>query len=168
MVARCDRRCRQVIRPQDEQFEYDGNIIGKTWAKLRSGYGTIVNSLGEFEMWSSLHWSWMGDLSDKKVLDLGCHAGNQLSLDLAKKSKYYVGLDLSESATAELQKKINDAGIENAITIAADFLSEDFTERDFDVVYAQSVFHHFKYKETKVFVDQFNGLLNSFLLISFA
>ncbi|MFT6443109.1 MAG: hypothetical protein ACJASM_002668, partial [Salibacteraceae bacterium] len=30
--------------PRGEQFEYDGNVIGRTWAKLRSGYGTVVNS----------------------------------------------------------------------------------------------------------------------------
>ena len=37
--------------PAPEQtFEYRGNIIGRTWARLRAGYGTIVNSLGEFEM----------------------------------------------------------------------------------------------------------------------
>ncbi|MDB4443569.1 class I SAM-dependent methyltransferase [Saprospiraceae bacterium] len=144
-------------QPQEDQFEYDGNIIGRTWAKLRSEYGKVVNSLGEFEMWSNLHWKWMGDLSNKKVLDLGCHAGNQLSLDLAKKAKYYVGLDLSESATAELQRKINDAGIENAITVATDFLSGGFTERDFDIVYAQSVFHHFKYMEP--FLERVNEVL---------
>ena len=132
---------------EQKDFEYEGNIIGRTWAKFRSGYGTVVNSLGEFEMWSSLHWNWMGDISNKKVLDLGCHAGNQLSLDLARKAKQYVGVDLSESATRHLQEKIDAAGIKNATTIAADFLSDDFKERDFDIVYAQSVFHHFKYME---------------------
>lgn len=126
-------------------FEYGGNAVGRLWARLRSGYGTTVNALGEFEVWRNLHRTWMGDLSDKKVLDLGCHAGNQLSLDLARESREYVGLDLSESATAELQRRINGAGISGARAIAADFLSEAFAERDFDLVYAQSVFHHFKY-----------------------
>ena len=133
--------------PEVEAFTYRGNAVGRAWARLRSGYGDIVNSLGEFEMWSALHWAWMGDLSDKKVLDLGCHAGNQLSLDLARRARRYVGLDLSESATAELQRRIDAAGIEGAYTVAADFLSDEFDERDFDVVYAQSVFHHFRYVE---------------------
>lgn len=129
-----------------EDFEYDGNVIGRTWARLRAGYGDIVNGLGEYEMWSALHWAWMGDLSDKKVLDLGCHAGNQLSLELARRSREYVGLDLSESATAALQARIDAAGIGGARTVAADFLSpEAFPDGGFDVVYAQSVFHHFKY-----------------------
>ena len=39
---------------EQEDFEYDGNIIGRTWAKFRSNYGTIVNTLGEFEMWIAM------------------------------------------------------------------------------------------------------------------
>jgi len=54
---------------EQEEFEYDGNFIGRTWAKFRSNYGTVVNTLGEFEMWRDLHYNWMGDLSDKKVMD---------------------------------------------------------------------------------------------------
>lgn len=133
--------------PTEKEFEYTGNVIGRAWAKLRDNYGTVVNSLGEFGVWSRLHWDWMGDISDKKVLDLGCHRGNQLSLDLARRSRQYVGLDLSESATRELQRRIDDAGIDNAVAAAGDFLSDEFGERDFDIVYAQSVFHHFKYMD---------------------
>ena len=124
-------------------FEYRGNALGRLWARLRLGYNVIVNSLGEFEVWRDLHWAWLGDLSDKKVLDLGCHAGNQLSLELARRAKTSVGLDLSVSATDELRRLFREAGIEGARTVAADFLSDEFAERDFDVIYAQSVFHHF-------------------------
>ena len=142
---------------EKEEFEYDGNFIGRTWAKFRSNYGTVVNTLGEFEMWRDLHYAWMGDLSDKKVLDLGCHAGNQLSLELASKAKEYHGIDLSESATALLQEKIDAQGSTNAKAYAVDLLSDAFKERDFDVVYAQSVFHHFKYMDP--FLERIDEIL---------
>ncbi len=43
-----------------------------------------------------LHLKWLGDLSDKKVPDLSCSAGNQLSMYLARASRSYLGIDLNE------------------------------------------------------------------------
>ena len=128
-----------------EDFGSQMNVISRAWWKLRVGFGKMANGLGEFEMWRDLHYQWMGDLSDKKVLDLGCYTGNQLSLELAKRSKYYVGIDLSESATQVLKQTIQSSNIKNTEVLAVDFLSDDFKEKDFDIVYAQFVFHHFKY-----------------------
>ena len=44
--------------------------------------------------------------------------------------------------------KLCEAGIKGARTYVADFLSDDFPEADFDVVYALAIFHHFKHIET--------------------
>jgi SAM-dependent methyltransferase len=92
---------------------------------------------------NSLHKDWFGDVSAAKVLDLGCGSGNPLSVWLAERSRRYVGIDLSESRVAALRQKLPPG--EHITAVAADFLSDDFQENDFDVVYALAVFHHFKY-----------------------
>ena len=89
-----------------------------------------------------LHICWCGDLSDKKVLDLGCYEGNSLSIYLAQNSREYVAVDLSEKGIAHLRGRIRN--ITNAEAYAIDFLSEDFKEKNFDLIYAYGVLHHFK------------------------
>jgi SAM-dependent methyltransferase len=94
-----------------------------------------------------LNREWMGDLAGRKVLDLGCFDGNPLSMYLAENSDSYLGLDLSEQAAGRLNRKLSEAGLysSNKKAVAGDFLSQDFREADFDVVYAKSVLHHFKH-----------------------
>jgi hypothetical protein len=41
--------------------------------------------------------------------------------------------------------KLREAGITGAKTYVADFLSDEFPETGFDIVYAMSVFHHFEH-----------------------
>lgn len=88
------------------------------------------------------HKVWLGDLSDKKVLDLGCFAGNYLSLYLAENAKSYLGIDLSDEAIAKLNERLKD--FPNAEAKEVDFLSPDFKEQDFDIIYAYGVLHHFE------------------------
>lgn len=85
----------------------------------------------------------MGDLKDKKVLDLGCLRGNALSIYMAKNAREYVGIDLSDVAIAKLQQKISKHNCRNARALAIDFYSPEFTERRFDIIYAYGVIHHF-------------------------
>src|SRR5690606_32211753 len=88
------------------------------------------------------HKNWCGDLSQKKVLDLGCYKGNSLSYFLAENSKQYIGIDLSERGIIYLNKQLSP--FSNAQAYAVDFLSKDFIEGDFDLIYAYGVLHHFK------------------------
>ena len=119
------------------------NIPTRIWSFIREkGLKDIRKELGVLEQSYALHKQWLGDLSDKKVLDLGCYAGNALSVYLAENSKQYVGIDLSDSGIAKLNKKI--AHIPSANAVALDFFSEDFSETNFDVIYAYGVLHHFK------------------------
>lgn len=62
---------------------------------------------------------------------------------MAQNSKEYVGLDLSDIAIEKLNKRLS--GIPGAKAIAADFLSDiDFPDKDFDIIYAYGVLHHFQ------------------------
>ena len=119
------------------------NLPTRIWSNIREktlkGIRKELNILqGSYD----LHKKWFGDLTDKKVLDLGCYSGNYHSLYLANNSKKYIGLDLSSTAIEKLNKKL--VNNPNAEAQAKDFLSDEFTEKDFDLIYAYGVLHHFE------------------------
>lgn len=119
------------------------NLISRLWSHLREGgLKQLRRDLGILNQCYALHKDWLGNLSDKKVLDLGCYKGNSLSVYLAENSKNYIGIDLSETGINVLQKKIKH--ISKARAIAVDFLSDDFKEDEFDIIYAYGVLHHFE------------------------
>jgi SAM-dependent methyltransferase len=118
------------------------NFATKIWSFLREKIlKNISKSLGILEKTYATHKVWFGDLSNKKVLDLGCFSGNNLTLHLAENSKQYFGIDLSDVAIEKLSEKI--APFPNAKALSVDFLSDDFAEKDFDIIYAYGVLHHF-------------------------
>ena len=120
----------------------------QTLKKIRKDIGILNESY-------DIHKVWFGDLSGKKVLDLGCYEGNYWSLYLAEHSKEYIALDLSDVAIKKLAARIQLHP--NAQAIVADFLSEEFVEKDFDMIYAYGVLHHFQ--NTDVLIDKLNEKL---------
>jgi SAM-dependent methyltransferase len=94
-----------------------------------------------------LHREWLDEhpSSEPTVLDLGCFKGNALSFELAERARRYVGIDLSESAIAYLQDRLRERNLEGAEARKMDFLENDFPAGSFDIVYAYSVLHHFRY-----------------------
>lgn len=127
------------------------NLATRLWSRLREKTlkGIRQNS-GMQQQYYELHQVWFGDLSTKKVLDLGCYAGNTLSMYLAENAKAYVGLDLSDVAIEKLNKRLQH--LPHAKALAADFLSDDFQETNFDLIYAYGVLHHFE--NTAVLIDR--------------
>lgn len=134
----------EVNQQQKEFYNFKKKNFATTiWSKIRGGLlGDIRKQIGIQKQTYDTHKTWLGDLSDKKVLDLGCYSGNYLSIYIAEHSRQYIGLDLSEKGISELQKKINH--ISHAQAMALDFFSDEFLEKDFDVIYAYGVLHHFK------------------------
>ena len=119
------------------------SLATKLWYSLRNGMlQDVRKQLGTERQIRNLHLSWFGDLSQKKVLDLGCYAGNSLSMHLAIHSREYVAIDLSEKGISSLRDRLKKIPTAKALTI--DFLSGDFTEKNFDLIYAYGVLHHFK------------------------
>lgn len=119
------------------------NLPTRIWSYFRNGIlNKIRKNIGIEQEIIELHIKWLGNLKQKKVLDLGCYEGNQLSMYLAKNSKRYVGIDLSEKGISQLSKKIKNIRSAEALTV--DFLSDDFKESDFDLIYAYGVLHHFR------------------------
>ena len=119
------------------------NLVTRVWFYFRNGtLNQVRKNLGIEKQIQQLHIRWSGDLSNKKVLDLGCYEGNAMSIYLAKNSKEYLAIDLSEIGIAHLSKRLEH--INNASAKAIDFLSEEFKEDNFDLIYAYGVLHHFK------------------------
>ncbi len=129
----------------NHNFKHNGNFISKIWDKFRTFLYKMIDDFAINQKLLEYHKHWLGDLKTKKVLDLGCHHGNALSEYLAKNSRQYFAVDLSESALNVLKNKLLHIEQSKLQFISTDILSDEFTERNFDVVYAIDVFHHFKY-----------------------
>ena len=121
------------------------NQATRAWSYIRdvvlSGFRDKINIKNHVY---ETHEKWLGDLKDKKVLDLGCHRGNYLSIYMAKNSQEYVGIDLSSTAIDELKQKLINADCQGFEVQAVDFLSDQFEHGDFDIIYAYGVMHHFE------------------------
>jgi 2-polyprenyl-3-methyl-5-hydroxy-6-metoxy-1,4-benzoquinol methylase len=134
------------------------NFATKIWFSLRNGIlQKVRKDIGVEKQIHQLHLEWCGDLSNKKVLDLGCYAGNSLSMHLALNSKEYIAIDLSDRGISSLRKRLKDIPHTKALTM--DFLSEEFTEKDFDLIYAYGVLHHFK--DVEMLIGRLREKLNT-------
>ena len=150
----------EILETNKKQKEFYNtikqNFFTKIWANFRNGLlNQIRKNIGIQDQAYLLHKEWFGDLSNKKVLDLGCFNGNYWSYYLAEHSKQYLGIDLSDVAIEKLNEKIK--AFPNAKAEAVDFLSSDFVEKDYDLIYAYGVLHHFK--NTDILIDRLNEKL---------
>ncbi|MDT0645302.1 class I SAM-dependent methyltransferase [Zunongwangia sp. F260] len=136
---------RKLLNARQKEF-YDTkhkNAATRLWSYFRNGaLNRIKKDIGVERDIYELHKNWFGDLSRKKVLDLGCHAGNSLSFYLAQNSREYLGIDLSPKGINSLNRRLEK--LSRASAEVMDFLSEEFREKDFDLIYAYGVLHHFR------------------------
>lgn len=144
-----DSKLKKTLAVNEKQREFynqpQKSLASRIWSAVRNG---VLNDFrDQFDIKSRVyeeHKRWLGDLSAKKVLDLGCLRGNHLSFYMARNAKQYIGIDLSDKAIGILSKKLTPDQYPNASAMAIDFLSPEFTEKDFDVIYAYGVLHHFE------------------------
>lgn len=141
--------CQKSFYEAKNPYLESGGKASYLWGRARFALQRVRSEARIDEDVISLHREWLGDLSGKKVLDLGCFSGNDLSLELARDSGSYLGIDLSERAIESLNRDLREAGLygPDSRAQATDFLSPDFAETGFDVVYAKSVLHHFEHLE---------------------
>ena len=154
-VLETNKRQKEFYNSTDKKKK---NLPTKIWSSVRNGI--LSDYRKNYDLKDRVydeHKVWLGDLEDKKILDLGCLRGNALSLYLAENAKQYIGIDLSNNAISDLQKKLDNANCRNAKAIAVDFLSPEFTEKDFDIIYAYGVLHHFE--DFDMLVDKLNEKL---------
>jgi ubiquinone/menaquinone biosynthesis C-methylase UbiE len=138
--------------------ERAANVLTNLWTRLRRRIQHNDERVGVRRAILADHQRWLGDLSEKRVLDLGCFAGNALTIWIAERCREYVGLDLSEHAIAQLQTKLNATKPGGgARAYAGDFLQNQFPDEHFDVIYAHSVLHHFQ--DIRLVLDEMNRIL---------
>ena len=100
------------------------------------------------------------NLKDKplKILEIGCGTGTN-ALWLTQQGCKVVALDLSPTAVAIAQAKIDSAGVECRV-LAADFLKDPIEDGPFDLIYDRAVFHIFETEEERErFAKRAAGLL---------
>ena len=124
-----------------------GNWMTRVWRAARQEMWRQRETIGATHCVQQLHRQWLGDLKGKRVLDLGCYSGNDLSLEIAAQCGSYLGLDLSQPAVEQLDQELRGLGLSHAQARCGDFLASEFDNECFDVVYACSVMHHFKHLE---------------------
>lgn len=124
--------------------ERAANLPTNIWTWFRYRLMDLGSTMNVYEQAYTLHREWMSDLKDARVLDLGCFAGNKLSLWMAENCADYTGIDLSEQATAYLDEQLRARHLVHARAYKQDFLANSFPDNHFDLVYAHAVLHHFK------------------------
>ncbi|WP_282053263.1 class I SAM-dependent methyltransferase [Phaeobacter inhibens] len=148
-----ERRIRRMLRTNVAQKDYyeqtsAGNIspvnsaATNFWNILRHRAMVSVSSEARSKVYE-VHKQWLGDLSDKKVLELGAGSGCPISGYIAEHAKEYHAMDLSAMQLEQLKNRIGDAP--NRRFIEGDFLDSSMTDDDYDVIYAHAVLHHFRY-----------------------
>ena len=120
------------------------NFLVRLWGVTRDKFHQFRYDVGIIQSSEELHEQWLGDLSDKKILDLGVGGGNALSIRIASRCKEYHAIDLSQRLAKDFQEKLRTQGFSHAHSYKADFLSDQFSQKDFDIIYAMGVAHHFE------------------------
>ena len=134
----------EATKESRKSSERAANMVTNFWTWLRYKLMDMGRSVNVYDQIYSLHREWMSDLKHTNVLDLGCFAGNSLSVWIAENCANYIGIDLSEQATQFLDGKLRERGLPHARAYKEDFLANSFPDNYFDVVYAHAVLHHFK------------------------
>lgn len=117
--------------------------IERAWVRLRESLARYRAEIGVRDEAVELQREWLGDLRGKRVLEIGCGAGNILTMEIARAAGEYVGVDLLEDRVRKLQERLQAAGLEQARAQAGDVLAMDGSMGRFDVIYAGSVLHAF-------------------------
>jgi SAM-dependent methyltransferase len=121
------------------------NFIYTLWHNLRkNGFWKYRQFLGIDAHVVDVHKKWLGNITEKTVLDLGCGAGNLLSPYLAKNARKYIAIDLSKPLLQKLDARLRKESIANYEIVEGDFLNIEFSVKSFDIIYAFGVMHHFK------------------------
>lgn len=147
-----DRRKEMIAVNVHQTAFYDGkgpewvtpaNSVGANlWARLRQRVMKAV-SPAERQRVYELHKTWLGDLSDSKVLEIGAGRGSPISHHLALTAGEYHAIDLSRNELDAFRSAVGEAG--NRHFKVMDFLDPAYDDAGFDVIYAHAVLHHFRY-----------------------
>lgn len=115
--------------------------IERAWVRMRESLARYRAEIGVRDEAVALQREWLGALAGKRVLEIGCGAGNLLTMEIARASGEYLGVDLREDRVERLRGKLAAAGLRHARAEAGDVLAGGWPHGEFDVIYAGSVLH---------------------------
>lgn len=148
----------QLNKTQSEFYDTEEKRgFTSIWSNLRGSLSNFRSDVGIKDDVYNLHREWYGDLTGKRVLDLGCGRGNTLMIEMAQQAEEYLAIDISAEGIAAARRRLDEHGLTDARAEVVDFLSPDFTEK-FDVIYAYAVLHHFRYFDA--FLEKLSSHLN--------
>src|SRR5437660_7943854 len=124
----------EALQVSSQKAERAANVFTNLWTLMRRKVHSLRRSAGVDEYIYALHCEWMCNLKDAYVLDLGCFAGNDLSLWIAENCADYTGIDLSEQAIKVLNAKLRERGLIHARGCAKDFLANSYPDNHFALV----------------------------------
>jgi SAM-dependent methyltransferase len=120
------------------------NILTRAWAGLRYRQQAAVKEAGIEARVMEAHERWANLKAGGDFLEVGCFSCSPFTFRLAEKAGNYLGVDLSSKAVVALNEKIYARGLAHkARAEAVDFLELD-SSRQFDLIYAYGVLHHFE------------------------
>ncbi len=91
---------------------------------------------------------YLKEVGAKTVLDLGCGAGRH-AIFLARAGFQVTGLDVSETALAELHGRLAKAGLANVSLVKHEMSELPFIDEYFDALVSTNVLHHGTMSEIK-------------------
>ncbi len=91
------------------------------------------------------------DLEQMKILDYGAGTG-LVSFDLCEKAHHVIAMDNAKKMLEEIDKKANNAGIDNVYTRYHDINKEALPKAQFDLFISSMTMHHIE--DTKAFLEK--------------
>lgn len=126
-------RNRHTIYQQEEQF-HDTECIQRK--KLSFFYKDITSIARDY------FYKLLGDIKDKKILELGCGYGSNIVI-MAKKGACVTGIDISSRRVSEANSLIGRENLKaNATVIKMNAENLEFPDESFDLVVGMAILHH--------------------------
>lgn len=119
--------------PNKEQIEYWNTETGEKWVELYPLIDSLIRPLGLLAMQR------LGDLSGRRVLDIGCGCGDA-TLELARRagpSGSVTGLDVSAPMLGAAQRRAAAEGLGNATFERADAQVHAFAAASYDALFSR-------------------------------
>ena len=124
---------RYTIYQQEEQF-HDTECIQRK--RLSFFYKDITSIARDY------FYKLLGDIKDKKILELGCGYGSNIVI-MAKKGACVTGIDISSRRVSEANSLIERENLKaNATVIKMNAENLEFPDESFDLVVGMAILHH--------------------------
>ena len=122
---------------QDKQSVYDKDGFFDLYQKLRSNPNSL-NEIVEKPTMLGL----VGDVSGKRILDLGCGCGEHLKLYLERGAAFVAGIDLSQAMLQQAAKNLAEFRPHFLLEQAPMERLDQLNEGGFDLITSSFAFHY--------------------------